>query len=432
MAELITPTLPDQSRLSGVGEWEIPPAVGVARLLRIVATLWIGYILALAASDALFVALRPLIQPLPARYYVPQGLIALGVLGLSFWRWAQARLGRAFLPLVIVWMSALPILATALATRWLPPGPLTSAEGLALRLLPVLFMALVLVAWQYRWRHVVLFSLGTAALVIGSLGPLGAGLGSPIVPGTLAAVIQTISFLTVGYCICALMNRLRAQRASLEQANTQLRHYASTIERLTISRERNRVARELHDTLAHTLSALIVQLETTKAYWEVEPATARTMLATALDATRSGLQETRYALKALRASPLDDLGLGLALRRMTEAAASRANLSLDLALAEPLPVLAPDIEQCIYRIAQEAVANSTQHANAQQLTVRLECHANRLVLEVHDDGCGFDVHDSARPGHFGLAGMRERAELAGGQLNIASRPGQGATVRLII
>src|SRR5438552_1018294 len=119
---------------------------------------------------------------------------------------------------------------------------------MALRLLPVLFMALVLTAWKYKWPQVVLFSLGTAALAI---GPLLVTNGPPSVvfPGILVDVIQTLCFLAVGYFISALMGRLRDQQTELAQANAGLVHHASTLESLTVSRERNRMARELHDTL---------------------------------------------------------------------------------------------------------------------------------------------------------------------------------------
>ena len=137
-------------------------------------------------------------------------------------------------------------------------------------MLTVLLIALVLTAWQYRWRHVALFCLGTAGLNLGMLflfiGPVTRAFFFELV----STVILTVSFLVIGYFINALMTQLRAQQNSLEQANTQLAHYASTLEHLTISRERNRMARELHDTLAHTLSGLTVQLETVKAYWHVD------------------------------------------------------------------------------------------------------------------------------------------------------------------
>jgi signal transduction histidine kinase len=211
-----------------------------------------------------------------------------------------------------------------------------------------------------------------------------------------------------------------------------LTHYSSTLEDLTISRERNRMARELHDTLAHTLSALSVQLETVKAYWDVDPAAAQQTLDKSLAATRSGLQETRRALKSLRASPLDDLGLALALRKMAEEAAARASLKLDLSLPEQLPALSSDVEQCVYRVAQEAIANAAHHANAQTLIVQVLVNAPQVSLLVRDDGLGFNVEQGETSRHFGLPGMRERAQLVGGQLTIDSQPGQGTAIQLTI
>jgi signal transduction histidine kinase len=258
--------------------------------------------------------------------------------------------------------------------------------------------------------------------------PGGASLLAPVT----VLVIQTVSFLVVGYFVNTLMSRLEMQQTSLEQANTQLVHYAGTLEHLTISRERNRMARELHDTLAHTLSGLSVQLETVKAYWDVDSAAAQRLLDQSLAATRSGLQETRRALKSLRASPLDDLGLVLALCKLAEETAARANLQLDLSLPEHLPALSLDVEQCIYRVAQEAVSNAAHHANARTLTVQLSVDGPAVLLLVRDDGLGFDVRQGKASGHFGLSGLQERAHLAGGQLTIDSRRGQGTTIRLII
>jgi signal transduction histidine kinase len=218
-------------------------------------------------------------------------------------------------------------------------------------------------------------------------------------------------------------------------ANAQLVNYAATLEELTVSRERNRMARELHDTLAHTLSGVAVQLETAKAYWDVDPPAARSLLDKSLDTTRAGLVETRRALKALRASPLDDLGLAQALRQLAVETAARANLALQVAVPDQVAVLSPPAEQCLYRVAQEAVANVAQHAQARTLTVRLTAGSSSespTVLLVQDDGIGFDADTAAPAGHFGLAGIRERARLVGGELAVTSRQGQGTQVRLSI
>ena len=149
---------------------------------------------------------------------------------------------------------------------------------------------------------------------------------------------------------------------------------------------------------------------------------------------RTGLQETREALKALRSNPLDDLGLRLALEALITTTAGAANLKLDLRLPPADPVLSPDTEHTIYRIAQEAVANVVRHAMAGALAVHLAAEEHRLTLVVRDDGRGFDTAQDSPGGHYGLAGMRERAELMGGQFTIASAPGAGTivTVTLIL
>ena len=403
---------------------ETETKVSVGQLLRIAASLWLGYLVVLALID---LGMAPPDRPFAYWYYVINGLTALLILGLAWWDRGQEWLGTTFLPLMIILMSVLPTVSKYLLTPESLPSPVISTG-----VVTVLLMPLVLTAWQYRWRHVAFFCLGTAGLNLAALFLSVGPLTRPFFFEILSTAIQTVSFLVIGYFINALMTQLRAQQDSLEQANAQLIHYASTLEHLTISRERNRLARELHDTLAHTLSALTVQLEAVKAYWDIDATAAQAMLNKALEATRSGLQETRRALKSLRASPLDDLGLSLALRRIVESVAKRANFTFDLAISEQIPSLSPDVEQCIYRVAQEAVANVTHHANAKNLQVYLTFNGQEILLLVHDDGLGFAERPGQNSDHFGLSGMRERAQLVGGQVTIDSQPGQGTTIRLTI
>lgn len=398
------------------------------QLLSLVVALWLGYLLILAGIDLSFYP-RPVFR-LP--FYLTNALDGLLVLGLSIWPRSRIWLGRCLLPLVIVLLSVVPVISGNLVVLRMPPSPDGNAEAIMLRLLPMAFMPLVVVARQYKWKHVVLFTLAMAGFNVGLHGWFYRPGGAPFLPPLTVFVIQTVSFLLVGYFISTLMSRLRAQNASLEQANAQLAHYSSTLEHLTISRERNRMARELHDTLAHTLSALSVQLETAKAYFNVDLDAAKELIGKALQGTRSGLVETRAALKSLRASPLEDLGLLLALRKMSEEAANRAKLKLHLSLPDQLEPLPPDVEQTVYRVAQEAVANAAHHACAKNLRLHLTIADGGLALIVSDDGLGFNVQEGEAMGHFGLTGMRERAELVGGQLIIESRPGQGTTIELKI
>jgi signal transduction histidine kinase len=236
--------------------------------------------------------------------------------------------------------------------------------------------------------------------------------------------------MVVGLFISFMVGRMRRQRASLEEANLRLARYARTMEDLAASRERARIAQELHDTLSHTLSGLSVQLEAAKAYWEVDPATAREALEKSLTAARAGLEETRRVLLALRARPLEELGLAGAIRRMAKEAAERSGLELDLLVTDHLPLLAPDVEQCIFRIAQEAITNTLKHARAKRLSVHLELAGEKVRLTVIDDGAGFNPGRAGGSAGFGLLGMKERAAFCNAELNVTGRPGAGTTVQL--
>jgi signal transduction histidine kinase len=142
------------------------------------------------------------------------------------------------------------------------------------------------------------------------------------------------------------------------------------LEQLTVSRERNRLARELHDTLAHSLTAISVSLETAKAYFDIDPTRTRDFIDRSLESTHVGVDETRRALKALRANALEDMGLGLAIQRVAESAAARFHLKLTLDLKNPMPSLSPDVEQAIYRVTQEAIENIANHSRAKTFSVR--------------------------------------------------------------
>jgi signal transduction histidine kinase len=192
------------------------------------------------------------------------------------------------------------------------------------------------------------------------------------------------------------------------------------------------MARELHDTLAHSLAAVIVQLEAVQALWIVSADSARTMLTSALQNARNGLTEARRALKALRASPLEEEGLSVAIGNLARSAAARANLELDLNTLPDGNGLRSDQEHFLYRVAQEALANVVRHAQATRLQVALERAPGELTLTVTDDGVGFDRPAVDSGSHFGLKGMQERADALGGRVMVQSEPGRGTTVRIMI
>lgn len=431
------------------------------RFLRIAAWVWIGFLIAMALMDfALYTPqiqrilgsnTQQVVQPsqqfqqLPQNqpinsqprnlfrpiflYYAANGFVTLAFLLVAHWKWIQDQLKNFYYPLLVFVISVAPIIINVMIVPRFPPGPLSNAEGMALRQLPVLFVALALIAWKYQLVHIVIFSITTNVLELGLTLSTSAETRSTSV-FIFIAIIRTISFIALGIFINLLVKRLREQSQSLREANANLTHYASTLEQLTVSRERNRLARELHDTLAHSLTAISVSLETAKAYFDVDMDKSREFIDKSLDSTRKGADETRRALKALRASALEDMGLGLAIQRAAESAAARFKLDLSLDL-QPLPSLSPDVEQTIYRIAQEAIENVTNHSQAKSFSVRLVSNGH-TTLTIEDDGIGFDKATSQRTGHFGLVGMRERAELTGGMLTIESVKGQGTKVVLTI
>jgi signal transduction histidine kinase len=175
-----------------------------------------------------------------------------------------------------------------------------------------------------------------------------------------------------------------------------------------------------------------VQLDAADCLWESSPEEAHKLLQQSLATTRDGLAETRRALQDLRSSPLEDLGLGLAVRALAESAGTRGHLTTDVQVPEIVKGLSPEVEQCIYRVAQEALENIVQHAGAHRLAIRLDMQRKRVTLTVSDDGQGFDAAAALAEDRFGLRGMRERAELVGGTLDVTSAAGRGTIVRLML
>ena len=347
----------------------------------------------------------------------------------------QRWLKKGYLPIGMVGMVAsLLMIEVAARSMSMSESRAFIAFSSQPRIYLVLFVVILCTAWLYHFRVVVPVIISTVLVnmllywFFLEITPNN----TPVVFRQLIqiSVMSVIIFGLLGYVVSRLSQSVQNRRMELTAANRKLAHYAGNLEELTISRERNRVARELHDTLAHTLSGLSVQLETARAFWDVDEETAKGLLDQSLAATRSGLQETRRALQALRASPLEDLGLVLALRGLADSAESRTYLKLNLNLPTQPVELPAAIEQGIYRVAQEAVNNVVKHATAQTLTLSLTID-DQIELIVADDGVGFLAGsvDGAN-GRYGLIGLHERAALINGQVTITSQPQQGTTILL--
>jgi signal transduction histidine kinase len=342
------------------------------------------------------------------------------------WPWFRRQLGRFFLPLALLVSVAGPIVQV----NYVLPMYGANATFAFLLGFSLLLVPLILTAWQYSFGWVLLFGLSTSLF---EFVLISSAVGVSLLElrwSTVALVGRSLLTIFVGYIASNLIEQQRMQRSELAEANRQLVRYAASMEQLAISQERNRLARELHDTLAHALSGLAVQLDAISAVWDEMPPRARAMLEHSLSITRIGLDETRRALQDLRATPLEDMGLALAVRELAEGAAARSALRLKVALSEQISPVSPEVEQCYYRVAQEALENVTRHASATQVSVSLQQRDGRLVLEVEDDGVGFSRESAPADIRFGIKGMEERAELIGAELEIDSRAKRGTRVRL--
>jgi len=400
----------------------------VIRLLRIASGLWIAY---LGLSAIIDYGLKSP-GPLERFYYLADLAIAVFFMVISFWTWIQQKLGRVFLPLMIILICSLPILVNQVLVGYWVTGPLPPPEAVLTRVAPFLLIALILVAWQYKWQHILIFILAIALVNVLILRYFSPDDRAVFSNGLFASITQIVTFLVVGFFINILVSWLQKERRALEEANSKLTNYARTLEDLAVTRERNRIAQELHDTLSHTLSGLSVQLETMKAYWEIDPPTARKSLDKSLNAARAGLDETRRVLIALRAKPLEEMGLAEAIRQMAEEAAGRTGLKLNWESSGIISAITPDVEQGVFRIAQEALTNVSKHAKAKILSVKLRNEENKLTLSVIDDGVGFNIDEFNGNRKFGLQGMRERAAFIKGELDIISRPQDGTIIKLTV
>lgn len=355
--------------------------------------------------------------------------------GLSLylsWSWLQRKLKNWYLPVALFAATGSPIFSNLFFLAEPMVKDLSLIIARSWLLFPILIVPMVLIAWQYGFLYMLAFIVVTAAVELGVLYPVVGTLNFETLLILGLPLIRAFAFGTVGQIVAHLINTQQAQSKALLKANYRLALHAETLEQLAVSRERNRLARELHDTLAHTLSGQAVNLEAIKLMIPPEQAEILGMLDQALENTRRGLHETRRALKDLRSLPLENLGLVLAICNQAKDSAARAAFDLHLDMPESLPSLPPEVEQGIFRIAQESLENIIRHANANRVSVRLGVVGDCLQMEIRDDGVGAALDELALHDKLGLHGMRERAAEIHGSLAVASQPGQGTTIRFSV
>lgn len=295
----------------------------------------------------------------------------------------------------------------------------------------------IITAWQYSYKTVFISSISYFLLnllfEISRFKHIPSDVTDPEFQRRLfrfgESLPELISLLFIGLIINRLIESQRQHRLQITQAYQQLEKTNETIEELTINRERARLSRELHDILAHTLSGLSVQLQAVLVALDLNPKKAKGMLENSVTTIDSGLKETRQALKNLRPSFVDELGLVYAIKTKAEKLAQQNNWHLELTLPEQQIELPENVEVTYYRIFQESLTNIIKHAQTDHVAIALNKINQKIILNITDNGIGYDLTNQTEG--IGLKGMKERAALIDASLEIQSQPNQGTSITLI-
>jgi len=298
---------------------------------------------------------------------------------------------------------------------------LAKAPALILTMLPLAGQSVVLLS-----RRGMLLVCGVMLLVLVVPIAIFGGWGPALVLGMF--LLAGIVFVVVITRLAVNEQRARAEverlLTELKEANGKLREYAAQVEELATAKERNRLAREIHDSLGHYLTVVIVQIEAAMAVMESDRSRSLDGLRKAQTLAQEGLAEVRRSVTSLRASPtngslIDSLATLFEECRVT-------GISTEFQLEGTPRKLSPSAELTLFRAAQEGLTNVRKHAQALRANVTLDYSGNSVLLVVHDNGIGTT---SATKG-FGLIGVHERVQLLGGEVRITTAVGEGFTLEI--
>ncbi|MEU4113525.1 sensor histidine kinase [Kitasatospora sp. NPDC028055] len=403
-------------------------------------------------------------QPRPSAGPPPRGLDAgdpdagrlallldsafLLLLAAALSRYLTHHAGSPRIPWVIGLSAALAVAQPAASwfdhRRPTPPG---RPRRWPLALVVALWVVLVLLAPSFAWCAVPLIYTGLRALPAKAAIPLVAALTLLVViaevrlPGTTDATLvllpPAVAALATGVFLFMARQAAR-QRALIADLVRTRRELAATERREGTLAERERLAMEIHDTLAQGLSSQQMLLQAADRTWDADPATARTHVRTAAEVAARNLAEARRFVHDLAPAELADGGtLDRALRALAERESAESGLPVRFHLdGAPVPLPAA-VQSALLRIAQGALANVREHAGASAAAITLSFLGDQAVLDVADDGQGFDP---AAGGHratrgtrgYGLPAMRARLRQLGGTLTVESTPGEGTVVSAAI
>jgi PAS domain S-box-containing protein len=224
--------------------------------------------------------------------------------------------------------------------------------------------------------------------------------------------------------ICTDVTKRRLAEDSLRKEQEFLRHLLDLLER-----DRELIAFELHDSIAQHLTGAQLLLESSVQLAAAAPEEARQAFWEGLRILRESIQESRRLVSGLRPPVLDEFGVLPAIEQLLEENRQERGPAVELLVPDDFPRLARPLENALFRIAQESLSNIRRHSRAERACLEVGCDATHVRLVVRDDGVGFDP-GSVEQGHFGLKGIRQRARLLGGRVEIESAPGGGACIRV--
>jgi len=250
-----------------------------------------------------------------------------------------------------------------------------------------------------------------------------------ILLGTIPMVLFVVMFVSLYMRQNDAREQAQALASELEKVNHQLSEYAAQVEDLTIANERQRLARELHDTLSQGLAGLILQLEAADAHLtNNRNEKAQSIIGNAMEQARVTLADARLAIDDLRQPSLDDLDSALRreMDRFTEATGIQVQYQ-----SVQTPPLPDSTKETLIRALAESLTNIAHHAQAQTVEVNVEVKDKNILLSVKDDGIGFDT-SSIPSGHYGILGIKERVRLVHGSFEIQTGNGKGTTLLIQI
>jgi signal transduction histidine kinase len=336
--------------------------------------------------------------------------------------------GKLTLVVIVLWVAGLFAIRHLALGPWVTV-PMLVISGVLVRATPAA-TAIMLITYlvcgsrlSWHWLRI----LGVPLVLAGALL-----LNYPLVGSHLSGLMDSLVTLAVLLLLGRFSRDSEESQAAqakaladLQQAHAELQRYAAQVEELSALRERSQVARDLHDTLGHALSAITVQLEAVRRVNRRDPGAVDRMLVETQALARQAMQELRQYLAGLR----DEGDLVSRLEALARETAARNGwqLSLQLAPAD----LSDEGRRTLLQIAREALTNIERRAGAGSVAVGLRCEGGRVVLSVADDGRGFEpgAHPS---GHFGLQGMAERLAELRGELRVESSPGHGSRVTAML